>query len=81
MRFKGRISINRKWIYMINYQYQQLGGREMEIYFLGAIALVAVFFVITYAVRIGIDTSKQMQAIRREMIALRNQIKRLEEDK
>lgn len=53
----------------------------MEIYFLGAIALVAVFFVITYAVQIGIDTSKQMQAIRREMIALRNQVKRLEEDK
>lgn len=53
----------------------------MEIYLYGTIAFVVLFFVITYAVRLGIDTSKQMRALRSELKEIKKKIDRMENEK
>ncbi|MBS4176999.1 hypothetical protein [Lederbergia citrea] len=53
----------------------------MEIYFYGFFGLILLFLIITYAVRLGIDTSKQVQNLRSELKEMKKQIKDLEKNK
>ncbi|MFC7686306.1 hypothetical protein [Ureibacillus sp. GCM10028918] len=50
----------------------------MEIYLFSIIGLIILFLIITYAVRYGIDTSKQVKSLRAELKDLKRQIKDLE---
>ena len=50
----------------------------MEIYLFSIICLIILFLIITYAVRYGIDTSKQVKSLRTELKEIKKQIKDLE---
>lgn len=50
----------------------------MLIYWLIGVALV--FFIITYGVRYGIDTSKQVKAIKMELREIKKQLKEMNKD-
>lgn len=43
--------------------------------------LILLFLTITFAVQIGIDTSKQAKAIRSELKEIKKQIKNIQEEK
>ncbi|HWI47749.1 MAG TPA: DUF5320 domain-containing protein [Rummeliibacillus sp.] len=53
----------------------------MEIIIYGFVGLITLFLIIAYAVRIGIDTSQQVKALRSELKEIKKQIKDLEENK
>lgn len=50
----------------------------MEIYLLGFVGLAILFLTITYAVRYGIDPSKQVRSLKAELKQINRQIKDLE---
>ena len=50
----------------------------IEIYLMSIIGLIILFLIITYAVRFGIDTSKQVKYLRAELKEIKRQIKDLE---
>ncbi len=50
----------------------------MEIYLLSVIGLIILFLTITYAVRYGIDTSKQVKSLRAELKEIKRQMETLE---
>jgi len=50
----------------------------MEIYLLGFVGLAILFLTITYAVRYGIDTSKQVRSLKAELKQINRQIKDLD---
>ena len=53
----------------------------MEIYLISLIGLIILFFIITYAVRYGIDTSKQVKSLKSDLKEIKKQIKELEKIK
>ncbi|MGG0658646.1 hypothetical protein [Rummeliibacillus pycnus] len=53
----------------------------MEIFFYGFVGLIALFLIITYAVRFGIDSSKQVKALRSELKEIKKQMKDLDGNK
>ncbi|MGX9134162.1 hypothetical protein ACWV26_07255 [Rummeliibacillus sp. JY-2-4R] len=50
----------------------------MEIYLFSIIGLIILFLIITYAVRYGIDTSKQVKSLRSDLKEIKKQIKDFE---
>ncbi|SOC40269.1 hypothetical protein [Ureibacillus acetophenoni] len=50
----------------------------MDIYLLYFIGLIILFLTITYAVRYGIDTSKQVKSLRIELKEIKRKIEDLE---
>lgn len=50
----------------------------MLLYWVLGVALV--FFIITYGVRYGIDTSKQVKAIKMELREIKKQLKEINKD-
>ncbi|SOC27533.1 uncharacterized protein DUF1049 [Ureibacillus xyleni] len=50
----------------------------MEIFLFGIIGFIILFLTITYAVRYGIDTSRQVKSLKSELKEIKKQIKELE---
>lgn len=50
----------------------------MAIMFYGFIGIILLFFIIVYAVQIGIDTSKQLKALRSELKQIKMELKKNE---
>lgn len=53
----------------------------MEFYLFGFIGLVLLFIIVIYGVQMGIDSSKQVKALKAELKDIKRHIKELEEKK
>ncbi|MBD8025978.1 DUF5320 domain-containing protein [Ureibacillus sp. Re31] len=51
----------------------------MEMYIMTFFGLVLLFLIVTYGVQMGIDSSKQVKALKMELKNIKKQIKELEE--
>ncbi|MBM7619695.1 hypothetical protein JOC95_001547 [Bacillus tianshenii] len=52
----------------------------MDLFFYGTTGLILLFLIIVFAVRAGIDTSKNLKAIRSELREIKRKLKEMEKE-